>query len=64
MTQYRIEYRYLRRIRYTSDCVFDENYFSTTLKNCRIKPSVWMNNNTIVSNKLSDIVTHPKYQYS
>ena len=60
----RVEYSYLRRIRYTSDCVFDEDVFLTTLKNCRIKPSVWMNNNTSFSNKLSDIVTHPKHQYS
>ena len=60
----RVEYRYLRRIRYTYDCVFDENVFFTTLNNCGIQPSVWMNNNTNSSNKLSDIVTHPKHQYS
>ena len=60
----RVEHRYLRQIRYTSDCIFDENNFVITLSKYGIKPSAWMNNNTIISNKLSDIVAHPKHQYS
>ena len=60
----RLKHRHLRRIRYTSDCNFDEINFSETLENCGIEPRSWMNNYKIISNKLSDIIIHPKHQYS
>ena len=60
----RIEHRHLRRIRYTSDCIFDEKNFVSTLKKREIKPRSWMNNYKITSNKLTDIIIHPKHQYS
>ena len=60
----RVEHRHLRQIRYTSDCIFNEKNFEKTLKKYGIKPGSWMNNDSIAGNKLSDILTHPKHQYS
>ena len=60
----RIEHRNLRQIRYTFDCNFDENYFSNLLDNSEIEARSWMNNDKIISNKLSDILIHPRHQYS
>jgi len=60
----RLEHRHLRRIRYTSDCIFNENKFQETLKKYGIKPGSWMNNDSIAGNKLSNILTHPKHQFS
>jgi len=60
----RIEHRNLRQIRYTFDCNFDENYFSNLLDNSGIEARSWMNNDKIISNKLSDILIHPRHQYS
>ena len=60
----RIEHRNLRQIRYTFDCNFDKNYFSNLLDNSGIEARSWMNNDKIISNKLSDILIHPRHQYS
>tara|TARA_B100001123_G_scaffold450039_1_gene618181 strand:+ start:2645 stop:3817 length:1173 start_codon:yes stop_codon:yes gene_type:complete len=60
----RIEHRNLRQIRYTFDCNFDEIFFSNSLGNSGIEARSWMNNDKIISNKLSDILTHPRHQYS
>ena len=60
----RIKHYKLRHLKYVLDSKFDEELLDYTLKNNGINPSDWMINIELKNQDLSNIITHPKHQYS
>ena len=60
----RIKHYKLRHLKYVLDSKFDEELLDKTLKNNGINPSDWMINIELNNQDLSNIITHPKHQYS